>query len=559
MESPPKRRRVDISRTLQALGLVLDYLEEHPPWTTSNLALTCKALRSRIPEKLRTNRYDVNRENLEWFEQTLKCSRYVLAEFIAYNGDLDWLKEIFKFDQVTDDTYEALVDTAFATDNIELLKWSHNVKFLTSHEVADRAAAYGALKILSLYDYPTLLQQLAFNNVHSKTYAWAEQHHPELLPVMKEKLEVIDHRKEFGCVRYFHKRGFSLDYETLYGFWINTNNLEAIEWLWTVLPKEVNLEKATYTALNGSLNYAFGWIELEIFQLLHRHYNLDLNRVQATLPLQRGLCVRDEKIVIWLFQQTGKILEATYFPLLRSGKVDRKLLEAKREFAFGFAHAEIFCDLKDMDLVKHLFASGFPKLSNLFDTAVENGNLKLARLLVTLPEYRAHWPTKIQADNVKLCVWLDTLLLPISQKQARAFAKACIRSHARRSFQWCISKLTRGNYPKLFKKIEKYKRSKLAIDLYSIYPVMPLWFADEIKYPDVEEAEFILNHRATFDCEQKSFRWPDNYEFYKKWKPLCTTFRYVKGIAWFRENWSEENFQLYLADIKYNKAQDYLF
>jgi len=92
-----KRQRIESIDIMEVLSVVVHWLAANSPWTTSNLALTCRTLRQQCRGKIRTNLHDVSLENWEWFE-FLGESRYWLCTYAADLGDTDLIDAIITSD-----------------------------------------------------------------------------------------------------------------------------------------------------------------------------------------------------------------------------------------------------------------------------------------------------------------------------------------------------------------------------------------------------------------------------------------------------------------------------
>lgn len=112
----------DLDLTIAGLGVVLNWLNDHPTMGTSNLHLSCKALHSHSAKPPRTCKDDVTLENLAWFE-SLGADRYKLCKNAIKKNDTNFLEAVIGKHAITNWFKRRLKKYIFKFDNLEMFKW----------------------------------------------------------------------------------------------------------------------------------------------------------------------------------------------------------------------------------------------------------------------------------------------------------------------------------------------------------------------------------------------------------------------------------------------------
>lgn len=556
-DQAPKRRKsvhVDLDY-VELLSVVLEWIKERPPFSTSNLALTCRRFYQQLEYCIRTDRRDVTLDNLDWFEW-LGESRYELCKYAAKNRDTNFIDKVIPSNQVTQRTFDSLLDSVAKLDSVDMFNWLKS-KF-TENDFDDAPEVLfesGSVNIL--FSLGTTLPDTLFDlNLHFNIFSSFRKSPPEFA-FNHEWLRTSSLHWPLVGLKELIGIGVELDICGIYDRSIQWDRLDVIEWIWQNFSHKFNLVEQTTVTLKNFYKLP----HLDTFQLLHKRCPLKFVEIQKR-AFQFGTIEKKEvPSLLWLVEKSGVLLEVTYFAILGTEKIRPATLEKLRCFPFSVDNVQYLKHVKNPKLVQYLFDQGFPKTRLLVEFAIRKNYLELCQFYWRIPEMREFfsWPVHnfSLGESLEFWQWLIEIL-PICKCNAYRVAKQAIRANNFEVFATVFPKVSKSKRKDLLDLIKDCNPSYVFLtEFYTLCGTIPglskIWPESPVPAHLVAPShrKYVLDFwsqnplilETDIDAE-----WIDDYDTYVRLKHIiCSAY---DRTPFFAENWSERDFQLYLSSLE---------
>lgn len=532
----------------QVLAIILDWLyQDVPNPTTSNILLAYPPLAK--GHEVWTNYDDVTVENATFFLSLNRVSLIKLCYAAASKGDLEFLKTFMTYSAITERSYAKFRQFAVKNDSLEMLTWLDRFKCSSSAPLVYLAVNKGAIRILECV--ATEKDLVNCPTAHSKTINWVAEKYPDVLKVWKTKPSIARHfviRGDLDALKKIHSLGFAIGYiispAMLYNAALRWERRSIMKWLYdTVGPV------TPYSAAFPLYYKADEKLAGKTFKLFCDHHGVEFTNYRriSKNPAQ------------WISTSSWKLSEKEFFSLLKWEHYQEIAIRGHR-IPWHIDNFEMKCRVSQAmtsENLSFLLSQGLPEawLPDLFCLAIRNHPYELCKFLyTTYTKYcTPYWPTDgatvfgLHVQSSEKWDWLDSIL-PIGDA-ILPFTQFFLEAACYDSFEWALPRVPSSAHESLMSTVvavvdatDDFRFLQL---MYRIYPHLPKRFRLKERWIYTKEAiQFLVDNK--FPLPRK-FRpnWPDDFEFLKQNFLYFGWHRSIESTL--RRTWSEENYQLYLA------------